>query len=130
MSWEDPLLAAIIALTAYTSAVNVEIIRAGSQSIEKGQRGAARALGLTYVQMMRLVVLPQALRRMVPLQVSQVITLVKDTSLAFVIGVHELLNINYSLSLLSRRMEVRPTEELRAEVAAEAGVGALSAVWD
>lgn len=130
MSWEDPLLAAIIALTAYTSAVNVEIIRAGSQSIEKGQREAARALGLTYVQMVRLVVLPQALRRMVPPPVSPFITPVKDTSLTFVSGVHELLNINYSLSLLSRRMEVRPTEKLRAEVAAEAGVGALSAVRD
>jgi|DewCreStandDraft_1066081.scaffolds.fasta_scaffold00527_28 putative glutamine transport system permease protein len=147
VSWTDPIVAAIVALTAYTSAVNAEIVRAGILSIEKGQLEAARALGLPYIQMMRLVVLPQALRRMVPPLVSQFITLVKDTSLAYVIGTHELLNkakilysgfetgpiqalfvaaliyltINYSLSRFSRRFEVRPGEELRAEIAAEAG---------
>jgi His/Glu/Gln/Arg/opine family amino acid ABC transporter permease subunit len=147
LSWEDPVLATIIALTAYTSAINAEIIRAGILSIEKGQAEAARSLGLNYVQMMRLVILPQALRRMVPPQVSQFITLVKDTSLAYVIGTHELLNkvkilysgfevgpiqglfvaaviyfaINYTLSLLSRRLEVQPAREVRTEIAAEAG---------
>lgn len=153
VSWEDPVMAATVALTVYTSAVNAEIVRAGILSIEKGQIEAARALGLGYVQMMRLIVLPQALRRMVPPQVSQLITLIKDTSLAFVIGTHELLNkakilysgfetgplqalivaavmyfiINFSLSLLSRRLEVRPAEEIRAEIAAEAGTTAPAA---
>lgn len=147
VTWQDPIAAAIIALTAYTSAVNAEIIRAGILSIEKGQLEAARALGLSYLQMMRLVVLPQALRRMVPPQVSQLITLVKDTSLAFVIGTHELLNkakilysgfetgpiqallvaaamyfaINYTLSLISRRLEAVPGQDVQAEIAAEAG---------
>lgn len=152
-SWGDPVVAAIIALTAYTSAVNAEIIRAGILSIERGQVDASRSLGLTYAQTMRYVVLPQALRRMVPPQVSQLITLIKDTSLVFVIGAHELLNrtkilyagfetgpiqalfvaaliyfaINYPLSLASRRLEVRPLEEVRGEIAAEAGVGTAPA---
>lgn len=150
VSWTDPVVAAIIALTAYTSAVNAEIVRAGILSIERGQVEAARALGLSYLQTMRLVVLPQALRRMVAPQVSQLITLIKDTSLAFVIGAHELLNkakilysgfetgpiqalfvaaliyfvINYALSLVSRRFEARPAEEVWAEIAAEAGTAA------
>lgn len=147
VSWEDPVVAAILALTVYTSAVNAEIVRAGILSIEKGQVEAARALGLSYVQTMRLVVLPQALRRMVPPQVSQLITLIKDTSLAFVIGAHELLNrakilysgfetgpiqalfvaaviyfaVNYALSLVSRRLELRGIEDVRRDIAAEAG---------
>ncbi|MBI2322292.1 MAG: amino acid ABC transporter permease [Chloroflexi bacterium] len=148
VSWEDPVVAAILALTVYTSAVNAEIVRAGILSIERGQVEAARALGLSYVQTMRLVVLPQALRRMVPPQVSQLITLIKDTSLAFVIGAHELLNrakilysgfetgpiqalfvaaviyfaVNYALSLASRRLELPGTEDMRRDIAAEAGI--------
>jgi His/Glu/Gln/Arg/opine family amino acid ABC transporter permease subunit len=147
LTWADPVLAAIMGLTIYTSAVNAEIVRAGILSIERGQVEAARSLGLSYVQTMRFVVLPQALRRMVPPQVSQLITLVKDTSLAYVIGTHELLNkakilysgfetgplqalfvagaiyflINFGLSRLSRRLEVRPIEELQREIATEAG---------
>ncbi len=133
ISWTDPVIAAILALAAYTSAINAEIIRAGIQSIEKGQIEAARSLGLSYFEMMRLIVLPQAGRRMVPPQISQIITLVKDTSLAYVIGTHELLSkakilysgfetgplqalfvaaciyfaVNYGLSRLTRRLEVQ-----------------------
>jgi putative glutamine transport system permease protein len=151
VTWSDPILAAILALTAYTSAVNAEIIRAGILSVERGQVEAARSLGLSYVQAMRFVVLPQALRRMVPPQVSQLITLIKDTSLAYVIGTHELLNkvkilysgfetgplqglfvaavlyfmINFGLSLISRRLEVDPADEARTEIAAEAGTVSL-----
>ncbi|MFN0071888.1 MAG: amino acid ABC transporter permease [Chloroflexota bacterium] len=150
ISWEDPTVAAILALTVYTSAINAEIIRAGILSIDKGQFEASRALGLGYAAMMRLVVLPQALRRMVPPQVSQLITLIKDTSLAYVIGTNELLQkakilysgfetgpiqalfvaasmyfvINYSLSLLSRRIELQSSEaSARTRIAAEAGTG-------
>jgi His/Glu/Gln/Arg/opine family amino acid ABC transporter permease subunit len=83
--------AVIIALTIYTSSVNAEIIRAGIQSIEKGQTEAARSLGLSYGATMRYVILPQALQRMIPPLVAQFITLLKDTSLGVVIGMTELL---------------------------------------
>jgi putative glutamine transport system permease protein len=86
----DPFAAGTIALSLYTASVNAEIMRAGILSIERGQVEAARSLGLTYVQTMRFVVLPQALRRMIPPQVSQLVTLIKDTSLTAVIGVLEL----------------------------------------
>jgi len=87
----DPLLAATFALIAYTSAVNAEIIRAGVLSIERGQVEAASALGLNYWSTMRLVVLPQAFRRVMPPQVSQLVTLIKDTSLAYIVGTTELM---------------------------------------
>jgi aspartate/glutamate/glutamine transport system permease protein len=86
----DPFGAGTLALTVYTAAVNAEIMRAGIQSIDRGQVEAARSLGLTYPQTMRHVVLPQALRRVIPPQVSQLVTLIKDTSLVAVIGVTEL----------------------------------------
>jgi putative glutamine transport system permease protein len=83
--------AVIIALTTYTSSVNAEIVRAGILSIDKGQTEASRSLGLSYVDTMRYVILPQALQRMIPPLVAQFITLVKDTSLGVVIGMTELL---------------------------------------
>ena len=86
----DPFAAGTIALSLYTASVNAEIMRAGILSIERGQVEAARSLGLTYGQTMRHVVLPQAVRRMIPPQVSQLVTLIKDTSLTAVIGVLEL----------------------------------------
>jgi aspartate/glutamate/glutamine transport system permease protein len=86
----DPFAAGTIALSIYTASVNAEIMRAGILSIEKGQVEAARSLGLTYAQTMRHVILPQALRKMIPPQVSQLVTLIKDTSLTAVIGVLEL----------------------------------------
>jgi putative glutamine transport system permease protein len=85
-----PITAAIIALTLYNSAVIAEVMRAGILSISRGIIEAARALGLTYLQSMRYVAIPIALRRMAPGVVSQLITLFKDTSLASVIGVLEL----------------------------------------
>jgi His/Glu/Gln/Arg/opine family amino acid ABC transporter permease subunit len=87
----DPLVAATLALVVYTSAVNAEIIRAGVLSIERGHVEAARALGLNYWSTMRLVVLPQAFRRVMPPQVSQLVTLIKDTSLAYIVGTTELM---------------------------------------
>jgi His/Glu/Gln/Arg/opine family amino acid ABC transporter permease subunit len=80
---------ATVGLTVYTSAVTAEIIRAGISSIELGQLEASRALGLSYPTAMRHVILPQALRRMVPPLISQLITLLKDTSLASIIGLAE-----------------------------------------
>jgi His/Glu/Gln/Arg/opine family amino acid ABC transporter permease subunit len=87
----DPIQAATLALIVYTSAVNAEIIRAGILSVERGQVEAARALGLGYWKMMRLVVLPQAFRRVLPPQISQLVTLIKDTSLAYIVGTTELM---------------------------------------
>jgi His/Glu/Gln/Arg/opine family amino acid ABC transporter permease subunit len=85
------ILAAVIGLTLYNSAVIAEIMRAGIQSLEKGQGEAAAALGLPNAKAMRIVILPQALRRMVPATVSQLITLTKDTSLVSIIGIQELM---------------------------------------
>ena len=82
-------VAAIVGLTLYNSAVIAEIMRAGIQSLEKGQGEAAAALGLPYGKALRLVILPQGLRRMVPATVSQLITLNKDTTLVFIINIQE-----------------------------------------
>ncbi|MGH2778839.1 MAG: amino acid ABC transporter permease [Actinomycetota bacterium] len=136
------VIASIIALVVYNSAVIAEIFRAGIQSLERGQGEAAAALGLTYWKSMRIVILPQGLRRMVPATVSQLITLTKDTSLVSILAIQELVSagsivnntsgspfggtgvpapilqvfivvgamfvvFNLSLSLLSRRLEVR-----------------------
>lgn len=80
----------VIGLSLYTSAVLAEIIRAGILSLPSGQTEAARALGLNYPRMMRWVILPQALRLMVPAMMSQLTTIIKDTSLVGQIGVFEL----------------------------------------
>jgi len=83
------VFAALLALVLYNSAVLAEIMRAGIQSLDRGQNEAAVALGLTYWQRMRLVILPQGLRRMVPATVSQLITLNKDTTLVYIIAIEE-----------------------------------------
>ena len=85
------VLAAITALVLYNSAVLAEIMRAGIQSLERGQGEAAAALGLNYSQSMRLVILPQGLRRMVPATVSQLITLNKDTTLVSIVAIEEVM---------------------------------------
>ena len=84
------VIASIVALTVYNSAVIAEIFRAGIQSLERGQGEAAAALGLPYWKAMRIVILPQGLRRMVPATVSQLITLTKDTSLVSILAIQEL----------------------------------------
>ena len=85
-----PIASVIVALTLYNSAVLAEIVRAGILSISRGILEATRALGLTYLQAMRYVAIPMALRRMAPGVVSQLITLFKDTSLASVLSILEL----------------------------------------
>ncbi|MCW2680357.1 MAG: gltK [Frankiales bacterium] len=85
------LWALVIALTLYNGSVIAEIIRAGVLSIPSGQTEAASAMGLTRGQTLRLVLLPQAVRVMLPALVSQLVVLLKDTSLGFVIGFEELL---------------------------------------
>lgn len=142
----SPFWAGVTALTLYTSCVTSEIVRAGILSLERGQFEAAEALGLRYTQRVRHVVLPQALRRMVPAIVSQLVTLIKDTSLVSFITVFELARrgqalaqlannpieaslvlmaiyfvVNFALSELSRRLELRPGRVGRARVPAAVG---------
>ncbi len=88
-----PLYALVFGLTLYNGAVIAEIIRAGVLSLPKGQTEAAYAVGLTRSQTLRVVLLPQAVRIMLPALVSQLVVLLKDTSLGFVIGFEELLRI-------------------------------------
>jgi len=81
---------ALTALIIFTSAYIAEIVRAGVDALPKGQMEAARSTGLSSVQAMCFVILPQALRNMIPSFVNQFVSLTKDTSLAFIIGVNEL----------------------------------------
>ena len=87
----SPFRALVLALAIYNGAVLGEVFRAGIRSLDRGQSEAASALGLRYWQSMRLVIIPQAARRMIPAIVSQMVTLLKDTSLGFVITYDELL---------------------------------------
>jgi len=142
------ILAAIVGLTLYNSAVIAEIMRAGIQSLERGQGEAAAALGLPYWKSMRLIILPQGLRRMVPATVSQLITLNKDTTLISILSIQEVMRhgrilgsclpftcgvevpllqvflvvgamfalLNYGLSRLSKRLEIKQRETTGIEV--------------
>ncbi|MGE7765709.1 amino acid ABC transporter permease [Peribacillus sp. NPDC096540] len=127
--------AAIVALTIFESAMLSEVIRSGLKSVDKGQMEAARSSGLSYIQALIHIILPQALRRMVPPIVSQFISLLKDTSLAVVISLPELTHhgqiiygqsqkflipililvafmyfvVNYSLSIVAQRLELKRT---------------------
>ncbi len=85
------IAAAVATLSLYTGVFYAEIFRAGIVSVEQGQWDAARALGLSRWRMMRLVILPQAVRRMVPPFVNQSITQLKNTSLVSTIAVPDLL---------------------------------------
>ncbi|UOQ49886.1 amino acid ABC transporter permease [Gracilibacillus caseinilyticus] len=124
--------AGVIAITINAAAYLVEIFRAGINSIDKGQMEAGRTIGFSYSQTMRLIILPQAFRRMIPAIVNQFIVSIKDTSLLSAIGLAELtlsgqsiyaenfrafeiltvvgilyFVIIYSLSILSRWLERR-----------------------
>ena len=79
-------MTAIITFVLFEAAYFAEIMRAGIQSVSKGQMGAAKALGLTYAQTMRYVILPQAVRNMLPVLLTQTIILFQDTSLVYVIS--------------------------------------------
>lgn len=84
-------ISAIITFVAFEAAYFSEIMRAGIQSISRGQVNAGRALGMTYSQNMKLIVLPQAFRNMVPILLTQTIILFQDTSLVYAIGAYDLL---------------------------------------
>jgi len=86
----EALTAGIITLTLNAGAYSAEIFRGGIQSVDKGQMEAARSLGLPYNLAMRKVVLPQAVRTMIPALVNQCIITLKDSSILSVIGMAEL----------------------------------------
>jgi glutamate transport system permease protein len=142
-----------LALGVYNGAVLAEIFRAGIRSLDRGQTEAAYSLGLGYWQAMAYVVVPQAIRRMVPAIVSQLVTLLKDTSLGFVITYEELLRrsrstgeffsnplqttvvvavvyilVNLLLGRVARWLERRQRGRLGADVLVVTGVEDLSAV--
>ncbi len=85
----DQFATMLIALVVFDAAYLAEIVRAGIQGLPKGQMEAARSLGLSYLAAMRLVVLPQALRHMLPSLVNQFVSTIKETSLGYIIGLAE-----------------------------------------
>ena len=84
-------LSAVITFVAFEAAYFSEIMRAGIQSIPRGQVFAGQAMGMTYGQNMKLVILPQAFRNMLPVLLTQTIILFQDTSLVYAIGAYDLL---------------------------------------
>jgi len=89
----NELLRALIGLTLFSSAYMAEVVRGGLQAMPRGQAEAARAMGLTYWQSIRLIILPQALKITIPAIVNTFIGLFKDTSLVIVIGLFDLLQV-------------------------------------
>lgn len=85
------ILAGIIALSLNSAAYVAEIVRAGIQSIDKGQMEAARSLGMTHVQAMKYVILPQAFKRMIPPLGNEFVVLIKDSSLVSIVAAPELM---------------------------------------
>ncbi|MBE6067332.1 MAG: amino acid ABC transporter permease [Clostridium lundense] len=98
--------AASIAFILNYSAYFTEIFRAGIESIDKGQYEAAKALGMSYSQIMRRVIIPQAVRRVIPATCNEGISLVKDTALVATIGMEELLRA--AKQILSRDFTITP----------------------
>ncbi len=84
-------LSAVITFIAFEAAYFSEIVRAGIQSIPRGQVNAGYALGMTYGQNMKLIILPQAFRNMLPVFLTQTIILFQDTSLVYAIGAYDML---------------------------------------
>ena len=135
----DRMTAAIVTFVFNYAAYFAEIYRSGIQSIDRGQREAAKSLGFSPWQTMRMIIIPQALQRVIPPISNEVITLVKDTSLVYVIGVPELLKaakdannrdvapvayfiaaliylaLTVSLSILSQRLEQRMSRHERKD---------------
>jgi polar amino acid transport system permease protein len=100
----DAIVSAFVALSMNAGAYIAEIFRGGIQSIEKGQMEAARSLGMTYAQAMRLVILPQAFKRMLPPLGNEFIALLKDSSLVTIIAVND---ITYAAFVTAKNTFVR-----------------------
>ncbi len=106
-SYLDVFWSATIALTIFTGAYLAEIVRAGIQNIPRGQVEAAYGTGLSYTTTMLSIILPQALKQMIPAIVGQFIAIFKDTSLAYIIGVMEL---TFVAQGLNNRLMIYPFE--------------------
>jgi len=97
----------LAALVVFNGAYLAEIVRAGIQGIPSGQTECARALGLSYWQTMRAVVLPQALRNMLPSLVGQLVTTLKETSLGYIIGLSE---VSFIASQINAQVITQPVQ--------------------
>ena len=93
------LLSAFIAFSLFEASYYAEIIRAGIQSISRGQVSASLALGMTVGETMWLIILPQAFRRMVPLLLTQAIILFQDSSLVYVMGLADFFGVAYNTGI-------------------------------
>jgi glutamate transport system permease protein len=153
LGYDLPLFWSVVAaLAIYNAAVLAEIFRAGILSLDRGQGEAAKAIGLSYWQAMFSVILPQAVRRMTPAIVSQLVTLLKDTSLAYFVQYEELLRraqltgnfdrnllqvsiavalvyitVNFCLGRVARYLEVRQRRRLGAGALTVPGAEELTA---
>jgi len=97
----------LAALVLFDAAYLAEIVRAGLQALPKGQLQAARSLGMSYPQALRLVLLPQALRHMLPSLVNQFVSTIKETSLGTIIGLSEL---SYIANQINAQVLVKPLQ--------------------
>ena len=100
------MAAALLAFVLNYAAYYAEIFRAGIQAIDKGQYEAARALGMSYPQLMRYVVLPQVIRIVLPPVSNEVINLVKDTSLIYILAMNDILRV--ARSIVQREFDMTP----------------------
>jgi len=103
-SFDTRLVSAMVAFSLFEAAYYSEIIRAGIRSVAKGQMGAANALGMSYGQAMRLVILPQAFRNMIPLLLTQGIILFQDTSLVYVSSLADFFGTAYQVGSRDGRL--------------------------
>lgn len=146
-----PFRALVVALSLYNGAMLAEVFRAGILSLDRGQSEAAYAIGMSYWQAMLLVVIPQAARRMTPAILSQLVALLKDTSLGYVIAFDELLRrgrvtgeyfknplqvtvaialmyivVNFTLTQIAQRLEQRQKQRYNAAPITVAGAEELT----